>query len=185
MIYSKKKGADTMTKEQQVNLQYFEQKAKNANRKEKFYLDEEETQFIKYNPIFSKTKRTALIQELLKTAQYCMENNIDFFNNEGETMKYLEFLTVKYFTDIKDMLEDVDVEGHFAVMETLTESDFIDLMVKEVFDIEEISKVSDDYHTARKRLDSLNKQLEIESKIAQQAQNSQKLQEKKIKAVKK
>jgi hypothetical protein len=172
-------------KEQAVNLQYFEKKAQNANRKEKFYLDEEEVEFIQYHPVFSKSKRTALIQEFLETARYCGENNIDYFKNYGQEMEYLEFLVVKYFTDVKDMLTDVDVEGHLAVKDTLVESSFTEIMINEVFHIDEISKVFNDYNIAISRLGKVNKELETKAKLLQQAQNAQKLQEKKIKAVNK
>jgi len=172
-------------KEQAVNLQYFEKKAQNANRKEKFYLDEEEVEFIQYHPVFSKSKRTELIKEFFETARYCGENNIDYFKNYGQEMEYLEFLIVKYFTDIKDMLKDVDVEGHLAVKDTLIESSFTEIMVNEVFHIDEISKVSNDYNVALTRLGKINQELEIQTKLLQQNQNAQKLQEKKIKAVKK
>lgn len=160
-------------KDQLVGLEYFEKKAKHANRKEYFALNEEETEFIWYHPVFSQTKREALMTEFLETVNYCQENEIDYFTNEVESMQYLQYLMIRYFSSVKDMTEGLTFVEHIAVLRQFRDSDFLALMVNEVFDIEEVSKISDDYHTLMNKMNKVNQELERRIKTAQKEQGKQ------------
>lgn len=165
---------------------YFDQKVVNANKKEVFFLDEEQTQSISYHPVFSKSKRTALLQELLSTVNFCNKNDIKHFSNEFEVLQYLEYLMVKYFTDIKDYF-DVSSDDYYVnvdVMRKLYDIDFIDLMLNEAFRKEEMKKVYDEYNKAYERLEIVTQEIEKLTVKKQQEQNAQKLKEKQAKAVK-
>lgn len=161
------------TKEQLVGLDYFEKKAKHANRKEYFALNEEETEFIWYHPVFSQTKREALMTEFLETVQYCQDNDIDYFTNEVESMQYLQYLMIRYFSSVKDMTEGLTFVEHIAVLRQFRDSDFLALMVNEVFDIEEVSKISDDYHTLMTKMNKVNQELERRLQTAKKEQGKQ------------
>lgn len=161
------------TKEQLVGLDYFEKKAKHANRKEYFALNEEETEFIWYHPVFSQTKREALMTEFLETVKYCQDNDIDYFTNEVESMQYLQYLMIRYFSSVKDMTEGLTFVEHIAVLRQFRDSDFLALMVNEVFDIEEVSKISDDYHTLMTKMNKVNQELERRLQTAKKEQGKQ------------
>lgn len=151
------------------------QKNKHANRKEKFYLDEDEFEYIEYNPVFSKSKRISLLQELLHTVQEQSEkqNQEDskkdtmFFTNEMEIIQYINFLILKYFTSIGDMLANVDFEGHISVMKELTDLEFIEVFINEVFDVDQVSKVYNEYYLVKERLNTYLMDLEKQMQITQ------------------
>lgn len=176
-----------MTKEMQqiTTLDYFEKKASHANRKEKLFLNEERTEFMMYHPTFSKSKRTALIQELLEYVTEAHDKKYDLFENEGRVNQFLQYLMIRYFTDMKALTDSFTLEEHIALMRTLIDTEMLDYIVLEVFDLDEVSKVLNEYNLAKERLVKVSQQLEQQAKINKQAQNAQRLHEKKMKAVKK
>lgn len=176
------------TKGQLATLETFNKRARNANRKEKLYLDEDELEYIEYNPFFSKTKRIAAIQELMATVHDATENKDPYFANEYIIKEYLQFLMIKHFSTIKDMLEGQDFEVHKEVCKGFVDTEFMDLMINEIFDFEEISKVWNEYNIAMERLgkyiQELNRETKQQQNIEKQRISNQKFKEIATKAVK-
>lgn len=151
----------TNKKAQPVGFDFFEKQAVHANRKEKFFLNEEQTEYFMYHPTFSTKKRDALMKEFLETLEFCNENKIDHFKTESDELYYLNFLIVKYFTDVTSKhLEDADYYAHVAAFDALYESGWLEIIVNEAFDIEEIAKVTNQYNMAKNRIKNLNIQLQ-------------------------
>lgn len=178
----------TKQKPQVLTLESLNKKTQHANRKERFYLDEDEFEYIEYNPVFSKSKRVDLLQELFATVQECNEKNLPIFMNEVAVMKYLEFLILKYFTSIKNMLLGTTIEAHIEVMKQLIDHEILDVFINEVFDIDEVSKVFNEYNMAKSRLgkylEELERNTKIQENVAQQKINDAKFKEIAKKAVK-
>lgn len=156
-------------KEQAITLDFFEKKAVHANRKEKFYMNEEQTEYLMYHPTFSAKKQDALMKEFFSSVQFAHENKIEFFVNQEEELMYLNFLIIKYFTDIYKMLEGQDLYTHIEVYRQMYDSGYIEIIVNEAFDINEVAKVQNRYLTASKRI--VNMELELQQATEQAKKN--------------
>lgn len=131
------------TKNKPIGLSFIDQKVKNANKKEKFYLDENKENFIHYFPIFSKKKIDDLLTELMTTIQYCKSNNLEYLSNDAEILQYTNFLIIKYFTSLHTELKDKSFEIHIDTLEKLYDSEMYDLFLAEMFNDEQLTKVID------------------------------------------
>lgn len=131
-----------MTKKNKtVEASFFTNRAKNANKKEVYYFNEQD--YIEYYPKFSKSKKDALILELVNTVEYCKNNNIKDLRNNSEVQQYTYYLIIKYFTSLYDTLSKWNVEDNIAYMYALYESGDFELFFDEIFTYEEVQKVID------------------------------------------
>jgi len=90
----------------QLTLSDIQKQVAELDKKEKFYLDKENDQFIYYFPKFSEDKINEVFEELLNTGKYCEESKLDKLSTYDKAMEYLQFLIIKHFTSLKDELKD-------------------------------------------------------------------------------
>jgi len=157
------------TKAKITTLDFFEKKAAHANRKEEFELGEDENgvmQTLMYHPTFSTKKRDALMKEFFHSVQFAAENEIEFFKTQEEEIMYLNFLIIKYFTDISKMLEGQDLYTHIEAYKKLYDSGYVEIIINEAFHIDEVAKVQNHYNVARQRMINLESEL---SQLADEA----------------
>lgn len=152
-----------MTKrETKLSLVDVQKNADTLNKKQKFYIDQEQGKFIYFYPKFSKRKITILISELADTIEYVHQNKLDFFQNDHELNNYILFLIIKHFTDLQAELKDKPIETHFATMNQLVDIGWYEVFLTEMFTMNEISNVLDEIN---KRLTISFKYLEIEKEF--------------------
>lgn len=124
-----------------VDSSFFTNRAKNANKKEVYYFND--TDCIEYYPKFSKSKKDALILELVNTVDYCKNNNIEELRNKSEFYQYTYYLIIKHFTSLYDTLSKWTVEDNFTYLYSLYESGDFELFFDEIFPHEEVQNVID------------------------------------------
>lgn len=143
-----------------IGLSYINQKEENVNRKEKYFFNKENEEFIYYFPIFSKNKRDELIVELASSINYCKENNLDYLKNDADILQYTYFLVIKHFTSLYDELKDKSFEVHIETLSKLYDTEIYDLFFKEVFDEVEVQKVIDQLYSIEDLVDKYVKALQ-------------------------
>jgi len=148
-------------KEKEADLSFFTKKAEETQKLEKFYLDEEKTEYLEYYPIFGRDKRDNVIKELFKTIVEAEEKNIDFFKTFEQEDLYLNFLIVKHFVPkFYSMLEGKDIPTHIEVMTALYQSDYIAILINEMFDLKEVDKIMNQHTEARARAKKISHMIE-------------------------
>lgn len=132
-----------MNKNNTVDVDFFTQRAKNANRKEVYHFDEEQGHSITYFPKFSKSKKDKLIVELIETIQYCKKNSIDYLKDDADMEQYTGYLIIKHFTSLFDTLSTWSIEKNIEYMKGLYDSGDFELFFDDIFNNEEVSTVFD------------------------------------------
>lgn len=156
----------TNTNAKRTTLETLGKVAKHANRKEPYYYGEDEEYVIMYHPTFSQTKRTKLVQELLKTMTYVEENKLDALKTDEQINEYVTFLIIKYFTELYDMLEGQSFQVHIEVMNQLKDSSLMELLINEAFNFEELDKINFDLQLVENRMKTLNAELESAAQLS-------------------
>lgn len=152
-----------MTKrETKLTLADIQKNADALNKKQKFYIDQEQGKFIYFYPKFSKRKITILIGDLANTIEYVQQNKLDFFQNDNEINNYILFLIIKHFTDLQTELKDKPIETHFATMNNLVDIGWYEVFLTKMFTMQEISNVLEEIN---KRLNISIQYLEIEKEF--------------------
>ena len=116
------------------------EEAKNINEYTKYYIDKEKNTYVNYNEVFSEVKIEQLITELYEHMVFDHENEIGFFINYEAEMVYMNFLIIKYFTDMKDLMSDSLVDN-IAVINVLREDSKFKRFFEEIFDNEQVIRV--------------------------------------------
>jgi len=133
-------------------------------------VNKETNEVIKYNEVFSETKIELLIQELGTHIQYDAEKSLGFFTNYQMMVTYINFLIIKYFTNLNTILSD-SLEENIVTIEQLRKLNYFKMLFEEVFDNEEVIRVHQAVDKALEgaiRLSSLKeKQLEELSEVLQ------------------
>jgi len=161
-----------------VDVSFFTQRAKNANRKEVYHFDEEKEHSITYFPIFSKSKKDKLIVELMKTIQYCKNNNIDYLKDDADMEQYTGYLIIKYFTSLFDTLSKWSVEDNIAYLKGLYDSGDFELFFDEIFTFEEVNKVFDQLRKSNEIANIYKKELDRQKEFIESNVNNEVLKEK-------
>jgi len=148
-------------KEKEADLSFFAKKAEETQKLEKFYLDEEKTEYLEYYPIFGRDKRDNVIKELFKTIAEAEENNIEFFESFEQEDLYLNFLIIKHFVPkIYNLLEGKDIYAHIEALTAMYHSDYIAILINEMFDLKEVDKIMNQHTEARARAKKLSHMIE-------------------------
>lgn len=147
----------------QLKLSEVKKRVKELEKKEKFYLDKENDEYIYYYPKFSDTKINELIEELYKTITYCQENKLDKLNTDEEIGRYLQFLIIKHFTSFKSEVDNKPFDIHYASMEMLEEVGLHRTFLNHMFDPVEVNKVLDRKNEIEKLGETLIAELEKNS----------------------
>ena len=131
-------------------------------------VNKETNEVIKYNEVFSETKIEQLIQELGNHIQYDAVNSLGFFTNYQMYVTYVNFLIIKYFTNLNTILSD-SLEENIVTIEQLRKLKYFKMLFDEVFDNEQVVRVHQAVDEALEgaiRLSSLKeKQLEELSEV--------------------
>lgn len=146
-----------MTKTKKFTLKDLDLKIDHINKKERYYLNEEKSEYITYNVRFSKLKKDKLIQELFETIAYFEKQGKDYFGDYFRIIHYLNFLIFKYFTSIFDELKDKSKEVHFETYKKLYDSGLLDKFINEVFDETEIGEVYELFKQTMNNADAIIK----------------------------
>ena len=125
-----------------------------------YTVNEELNQVIKYNEKFSETKIEELITELFNHIQYDIDHEIGYFKNELHLNTYVNFLIIKHFTNLKEVISD-SLEENIITIPKLRKLRYFTLMFSEVFDANEVNRITERLHTIALQADkllTLNKQ---------------------------
>ena len=139
---TKSKNTKAKTKSTKaVAPSFFTQRAKTTNSKLKYFFNE--TDYIEYYPTFSKSKKDALIVELMNTIDYCKNKGTDFLQDTNEIYKYTYYLIIKHFTSLYTTLSKWSVEDNIGYLNALYDSGDFELFFDEIFSFEEVQSVMD------------------------------------------
>ena len=116
------------------------EEAKTINDYTKFYTNKEKTSYVNYNEIFSEVKIEQLLTELFEHIVFDQENEIGYFISDEAELVYMNFLIIKYFTDMKDLMSDSLVDN-IAVIHVLREDSRFKRFFEEIFDNEQVNRV--------------------------------------------
>lgn len=130
------------------------------------YEIEDTNKVIKFYQRFDEAKVEELIKELYQDIQYVTDNNIDFFTNDEEFMKYELFLIIKHFSHFKDEIGD-SFEEKIEALSVLISIGLYDLFFEEIFDS---SEVFDVLHKVERTAELAIRTLDEQSKIIKDAQ---------------
>ena len=95
-------------------------------------LNAEENRVIKYNKYFDTEKVQELIIELFEDMQYAVENDIPFFENDEQLIKYEMLLIIKYFSHFKAEIGE-SFEEKIQALHALFKTGLFDLFFEELF----------------------------------------------------
>ena len=137
----------TNKKATQFKLKDVQARAKELEKREKYYLDKEKTQFIYYYPKFNKKKVHELFVDLTETIQYVNKNGIPFPSNDLELIQYTQFLIIKHFTSLHGELKNKSFDVHIETMTKLLETGLFDKFIQDMFDQAEIFELLDNLNT--------------------------------------
>lgn len=147
----------------QLKLSEVKKRIEELHKKQKFYLDKENDEFIYYYPKFSEKKINELLDELLITIKYCQENKLDKLKDEDKILQYLQFLIIKHFTSLKDELDNKPFNIHLETKESLEESGLYRIFLDHMFDPSEVHDVLDRFNDIVKLGADIINELEKES----------------------
>ncbi len=147
----------------QLKLAEVKKRVQELHKKQKFYLDKENDEFIYYYPKFSEKKINELLDELLITIKYCQENKLDKLNDDDRTLQYLQFLIIKHFTSLKEELDNKSFDIHFETKESLEETGLYRIFLDHMFDPSEVHDVLDRFNDIIKLGADILNELEKES----------------------
>src|SRR5690606_35166125 len=140
----------------------------NANKLSPYILDNENNEIIKYNKIFDERKINELLEEAIEKMEYANENDIEFFKQDSELLIYISFLTIKYFTHLKDELENSSLEDDISALGSLLSTGLFKKILNDVFDGNEVHKV---YDVMTEHIEGSAKALEVQAKMQQETFN--------------
>lgn len=132
-----------MTKKPKQKVLSFKDVMKQAEAIDKYstyIVNKERNEVIKYNAVFSETSIENLLNELFHHIQYDIENKIGYFTNDQKFTTYVNFLIIKYFTNLKEVLTD-SLETNILTIEKLRKVRYFSLLFEEVFDSSEVERV--------------------------------------------
>lgn len=125
----------------QLTLSDIQKQVAELDKKEKFYVDKENDQFIYYYPKFSEDKINDIFEELISTSKYCKESKLDKLSTYDKAMEYLQFLIIKHFTSLKDELDNETFDTHYKTMKALEKHGLHRVFLDRMFDSAEVIKV--------------------------------------------
>ncbi|QIC46292.1 hypothetical protein GAG94_03605 [Lysinibacillus sphaericus] len=125
----------------QLTLSDIQKQVAELDKKEKFYIDKENDQFIYYYPKFSEDKINDIFEELISTSKYCKENKISKLQKDDQVTEYLQFLIIKHFTSLNDELGNESFDTHYRTMKALGKNGLHRVFLDHMFDSAEVIKV--------------------------------------------
>lgn len=108
-------------------------------------LNKKTNEAVQYNEVFSETKIEQLVQELFNHMKQDIEKGLGFFINYQVIITYVNFLIIKYFTNLNTVLSD-SLEENIIVIEQLRKINYFKVLFSEVFDNEQVIRVYESVH---------------------------------------
>lgn len=96
---------------------------------------------VKYNPIFPQSYKDKLIVELVETAGYFKEKEMDNLQSEADVLIYINFLIMKYFSDLGEHTEDMTYEELYSLAKDAHDSGIMEIFMTTIFNSKEVAKV--------------------------------------------
>ena len=121
-------------------------------------LNAEENRVIKYNKYFDAEKIQELILELFEDMQYAVENDIPFFENEEQLIKYEMLLIIKYFSHFKEEIGN-NFEEKIVALHALFKTGLFDLFFEELFLENEVVNVMERVNQTAERAVFIEKEV--------------------------
>lgn len=131
----------TTPRKKVLNWKSIETEAKALEKYTEHKLDKDGTKVIKYHKEFSEKLIQDLLTELHEHIKYNDKNEIGYFNNYFEFTTYVNFLIIKYFTNLKDDFKDSSLEDNINLLVTLAKTKYFRLFFEDVFEPQEVEKV--------------------------------------------
>lgn len=129
-------------RKRQIKLSTLEKQFNDTQKMHTHLINKETGEYVKYNLRFDKQEVEKLISELNEHLLYSQENNIDYFKNDDEFLKYAFYLIIKHFSHFKDEISD-KFEDNIKAMNKLLSTGLFEKFYKEVFDMNEVWEVID------------------------------------------
>lgn len=148
----------------QLKLATVKKRIEELHKKQKFYLDKENDEFIYFYPKFSEKKINEALEELFITITYCQENKLDKLKDDNQILQYLQFLIIKHFTSLKEELDNKPFDIHFTTKESLEETGLYRIFLDHMFDPAEVYEVLDRMNDVVKLGNDIAKELDKENK---------------------
>ncbi|MCA1025667.1 hypothetical protein LCM23_06155 [Cytobacillus kochii] len=127
-----------MAKSNNLKFSSVKQKAKEANETEVYEFEDGTT--LTFYPTFSPS----MIEDMFVDIQSVLQKVGDELDlNERTLQKYVLYNVIKYFTHLKKQLKATTLTGQINEMSSLIDSGYFEIIINEVFDQKEISKVFD------------------------------------------
>lgn len=125
----------------QIKLSHIESQQKSINRMETFILDEEQNLQIKYYPVFPETKIQEVLKEAYESITYVSENELSFFNEDSEFIKYVYFLIIRRMTSLEEEIPENDFPAHVTIMNQIIDIGLFNRIFEDVLDQSEVFRV--------------------------------------------
>lgn len=123
-----------------LTMEKIEQTAKESNKMEQYDLSDED--LIMFYPIFPNRKINELLEELREDLIYAEEKKIELDSSDDFFLNYVYFLCIKHFTSLKEGFSD-NLEDKILQLEHLSDTEYFNQIVSEVFMVSELDKVID------------------------------------------
>ena len=148
-----RKPRQSKPKTKTLNTKDWLKSTDDINKYSQYPIDKKNDIYVNYNEIFSEVKIEELLTELYNHIVYDKEKGLGFFNSHLMFNAYLDFLIIKYFTDMKDLMSD-SVEDNIVVINKLREDEKFRIFFAEIFDAEQVIKV---YERLNERIELIAK----------------------------
>jgi hypothetical protein len=124
-----------------IGLKAIEKQYKDINKMESFTLDEEQNLQIKYYAVFPESKIQELLVEANNSLTYVSENELDFFNDNEEFIKYIYFLIIRKFTSLESEIPENDFPAHVNIMNQIIDVGLFNKIFDEILDQSEVFRI--------------------------------------------
>ncbi|MFJ7982431.1 hypothetical protein ACIQ1D_19395 [Lysinibacillus xylanilyticus] len=153
----------TTKKQSPIKLAEVIQESEKFDVMSTYQLDAENNRVIKYNKYFDHKKIEELVLELYEDMKYVVENEIEFFENDEQLLKYELLLIIKTFSHFKDEIgSSFDEKIH--ALEVLMKIGLYDLFFEEIFDENQVLEVIEQVNLVAERAIAIESALEKEKK---------------------
>lgn len=124
----------------QLSLTAMKSTYRDINRYKEHVWDAETNTIIKYYDEFDKNKIEELLVELYQDIEYAENENLSFFHDDANMMKYTSLLIIKHFTHLKKSIPE-ELDKKIQYMKEMIGIGLVELMFDELFLEEEVQQV--------------------------------------------
>lgn len=151
----------TKPRNKKLTLNKIKEEHKKINTMSIFEYDPVNKVNIKYYEVFPEDKIEELLVEAHNTLEYIEKHNLEPFESDEDFYKYLGFLIIKFFTELKNEIPD-DFPSQIPIMDQMISTGVYRKLLNDMFDVNEITKVYDRVAETSEKIIQLNEMIEKE-----------------------